>query len=271
DPLSHWGSSEIGSRRGVHGPEPYPNARWKCNRGVSAPSGAPLQLAMKPRARECPVALHGRGGDAERLARLLDGEPREEAKLDYARLPLVELGEAIERLVQLLGGDIERQRARERFTRRVRVLERHAHRAAAALLRVAPACVVHEDATHGLRGEPHEVRAVLPGDLALVEQPDVGLVRERRRLERVARAFAPKVAAGETAHLVVHEREERVQRALVALTPAKERSGDIGGGRSPLGGFHDRREYSSSVPPSGARVSPPICGSTSSVSPPGAP
>ena len=54
--------------------------------------------------------------------------------------------------------------------------------------------VVNEDAAHGLRRDPEEVRAVLPLDLALVDELEVRLVDEGRGLEGVVGALAPQVA-----------------------------------------------------------------------------
>ena len=51
--------------------------------------------------------------------------------------------------------------------------------------------VVHEDPAHDLRRDTEEVRAILPIDLALVNEPHVRLMDQGRRLQRVVRALAP--------------------------------------------------------------------------------
>ena len=58
------------------------------------------QLPGEPRARERPVALHGRGGDVHGLGRFLDRQAAEEAQLDDPRLAGVERGEPLERRVE---------------------------------------------------------------------------------------------------------------------------------------------------------------------------
>ena len=71
------------------------------------------------------------------------------------------------------------------------------------------------------------MRAVLPPDLVRVDEPHVGLVDERRGLERVAGALAPHVAAREAAHLVVDERDEGVERLPVACPPGLQQARDL--------------------------------------------
>ena len=61
-------------------------------------------------------------------------------------------------------------------------------------LAACAAGVVHEDSAHHLRGDAEEMRAVPPVDLALFDQPQVRLVNQRRRLERVPRPLAAKLA-----------------------------------------------------------------------------
>ena len=47
-------------------------------------------------------------------------------------------------------------------------------------------------------------------------------MHERRRLEGVPRLFAPEMAARHAAQLVVHERDQTVERLGVALAPGQE-------------------------------------------------
>ena len=56
--------------------------------------------ALQPRARERPVALHGRRRDVERFGRFLDRQPAEVAQLDDLGLTLVERGQPLERGVE---------------------------------------------------------------------------------------------------------------------------------------------------------------------------
>jgi hypothetical protein len=63
------------------------------------------------------------------------------------------------------------------------------HRAA-AFCGVLGARVVHENAPHHLRSHTEELRAVVPLGAALVDEPEIRLVDERRGLERVLLSLA---------------------------------------------------------------------------------
>src|SRR5262249_9151843 len=77
------------------------------------------------------------------------------------------------------------------------------------LLRAAGARAFDEDLTHRSCGDADEVALVVPRR-AGVRESDVGLVDERRRLQRLAGAFTAHVTGRDAAQLVVHERGERV-------------------------------------------------------------
>ena len=64
---------------------------------------------------------------------------------------------------------------------------------------------------------------------ALIDEPHVRLVDERRRLQRVVAALAPHVAAGDAAELLVDEREKAVERVLVALPDLREQERNVRG------------------------------------------
>ena len=69
------------------------------------------------------------------------------------------------------------------------------------------------------------MRAVAPVDLGLHE-PEIGLVHERRGLERVPTGFPPQLRAGQAAELRVDEGDQAVVGALVAGAPFPERPDD---------------------------------------------
>lgn len=54
------------------------------------------------------------------------------------------------------------------------------------LFAAMPPDVVNEDAAHQTRGDREKVRAVLPVDLALIDQFEVGLIDQHRRVQRIA-------------------------------------------------------------------------------------
>src|SRR5918993_2740058 len=147
-----------------------------------------LYLPEEPRLRHAPLALDGGGADAQDFRRLLDREAAEEAQLDDARLLRVERVEAFERLV-------ERDQVRGALARHVDVLvEREFLEFAAALFGLLLARVIDEDAAHHLRRDAEEVRPVLPLHLRLIDEPQVGFVDERGRLQGVALSLAAQVA-----------------------------------------------------------------------------
>jgi hypothetical protein len=171
--------------------------------------------------------------DAQDLGGFLDGEPREETELHEAGLAFVEGGELRERPVE-----VEEVEAPRRRRDALRGLELEAHLPLAALGRVASPRVVDEDLAHGAGGDAEEMRAVLPVDRAAADELEVGLVDEGRGLERVPRALVPEIGAGAAAQLVVHEREERVERTRVSGAPPPEELRDLSGRGDVLGVFH---------------------------------
>jgi hypothetical protein len=113
--------------------------------------------------------------------------------------------------------------------------------AAAAFAGGALASVIDEDAAHQLRGHAEEMRAVLPPDVALVDQLDERLVDERRRLKRMLRALAPEIPGGHPPQLAVHGRHQPIERRAVALAACGARGVSRGyrrrpgaSGRSPI-------------------------------------
>ena len=108
-----------------------------------------------------------------------------------------------------------------------RLVEGHLRRVAATLLIVPRARVVHEDAAHHASGHGEEMRAVVPLDRLPVDQADVGLVDERRRLEAVPHALARHAASRDPVELLMDERDQLLEGALVALSPSEQQSGDL--------------------------------------------
>src|SRR5262249_24581897 len=83
--------------------------------------------------------------------------------------------------------------------------------------------VVDEDAAHRLRRDAQEVRAPLEAPLGvLVDEPEVGLVDQRRRLERVVGRLPAHHPRGDPVELVVDDREQLVAGSRVARAQARE-------------------------------------------------
>jgi hypothetical protein len=83
---------------------------------------------------------------------------------------------------------------------------------------VAPR-VVDQDSAHHLRGDTEEVPTMLPVDVALVEEPQIDLVNECGRRQRVIDALVSQLARGNLTELLVHDRQQLVESGLRAATP----------------------------------------------------
>jgi hypothetical protein len=80
-----------------------------------------------------------------------------------------------------------------------------------------------------LRGDGEEVAAVLPVDLALIEQLDVRLVDDGCGLQPTMPPFACELPRREQAELIVDERNQPVERLAAAVTPRVEDLSDFRG------------------------------------------
>ena len=66
--------------------------------------------------------------------------------------------------------------------------------------------------------------ATLPVDRVLAQQPHVGLVHERRRLQRVVAAVPAQMAGRAAAQLAVDKREQFVLGVRMPLRPRAEQA-----------------------------------------------
>ena len=74
------------------------------------------------------------------------------------------------------------------------------------------------------------MRAVLPLDLADINEPEVDLIDERGRLEHVTRTLTRHVTPGEPAELLVHERQQLFDGVAVPASPLDEKGSDVAQG-----------------------------------------
>ena len=91
-------------------------------------------------------------------------------------------------------------------------------------------CVIDEDLTHHARGDPVEVRAPIPGDVALHE-PQVRLVHERGGLECVVRPLTAHVGGGNPSELALDRPDQAIVR-LLAVAPVPKETRDVFSGES---------------------------------------
>src|SRR5262249_2561360 len=89
--------------------------------------------------------------------------------------------------------------------------------------------VLDEDAAHGLGGGGEEVAAPLPvRPRARADQPQVGLVDQGGRLQRLARLLLSQALGGEAAQLVVDQRQQLGGGVRIALLDGGQDAGDLG-------------------------------------------
>jgi hypothetical protein len=82
--------------------------------------------------------------------------------------------------------------------------------------------VVHEHLTHDTGGDGEEVRPAVPVEVGGARQPQIGFVDQAARLQRMAAALAPHVAAGLAPQLTVKDREELFARGFASLRPGTQ-------------------------------------------------
>ena len=86
--------------------------------------------------------------------------------------------------------------------------------------------MVDEDAPHVARGHGEEVDAVLVGGVLAAGETQERLGDQLGRAKRMVGPFAAHVGGGEAAELVVDDRREAAEGALVAAGPGPQESGD---------------------------------------------
>ena len=84
--------------------------------------------------------------------------------------------------------------------------------------------MVDEDPPHQAGGHREEMGAVLPLDTGEVDEPKVGLVHERRRLESMTPALPTHRPPGEPAKLAVNQGHQLLERRIVTPPQATSRS-----------------------------------------------
>src|SRR5688500_6638317 len=171
----------------------------------SAVIASAMQLPVQPRSGANPVAVHGSWRDAEDLCRLGVGQSAEEAALDESAQAWVDGLESIERVADgedLVGAVLDRDRC---------FIEADAPQRAAALRGQVASGVVDEHAAHGVGGDAHHARRVLPLDFGLFCEAQIGFVDEARGVEGVPGSLVTELPAREPAELLIDAREDLVE------------------------------------------------------------
>ena len=86
--------------------------------------------------------------------------------------------------------------------------------------------MIDEHAPHHLRRYPQKLCAILPG-CVLIDESQVGLIYERRWLQRVIPPFASQVCGSPPVEFVVHDRYQLVSRTDIAVAPCTKQSGHV--------------------------------------------
>ena len=103
--------------------------------------------------------------------------------------------------------------------RRDRLVEHDPRCRAAPLAGRLPARVIDQDLPHQPRGHRKQVGAILRRRRARSHQPEIRLVDQRGRLKGVVWLFLTKPRSRHPAQLLVHERQQLLQRVSVPGPP----------------------------------------------------
>jgi hypothetical protein len=93
--------------------------------------------------------------------------------------------------------------------------------------RVLATGVINQDLAHQPGGHAEKVSPVLPGYFGFVDQSQIRLVNQGCGLKRMTGPLATKTVVSQPAQLVINQRDEFVQRRLIATAPLQEQPGDI--------------------------------------------
>src|ERR1700682_4374089 len=141
---------------------------WRARAHSSGFTGGPVaEVTRQPGLCECPSALDGRRRRAQCFRGLLDREPAKESHLDDARELRIEGREASQGIVE--GLDVDRVAG----GRDQSGIEGDAHLIAAALRGPARPRPLDQDLPHRPRGDAEKVRPALPGELRVLQEPEV--------------------------------------------------------------------------------------------------
>ena len=88
--------------------------------------------------------------------------------------------------------------------------------------------VIDQNPAHQLRCKREKLRTVRPVGLPLIDEPEVGLVHERRGLQDVPRALAAKPTSRLSPQLVVQKLQHLISGSQISLAPGPQQSRYVG-------------------------------------------
>ena len=109
------------------------------------------------------------------------------------------------------------------------MIEGHALERAAALGALLMAGSIDQDAAHCLGGRCEEMFAAIPGPVLFPShEPEVGLINQGGRLERLARLLLGQLSGSQLPQLVIDQRQQVLRGGRIACLTAGEDTGDFG-------------------------------------------
>src|SRR6185312_8169883 len=182
--------------------------------------GRTAETAMKPALGEPPMPAYRGIGEPQDRGDLVMAQTAEKPQLDDS-------GERLVRFFELDQGLVQGNQAGVRLHRQVGNLVESQPDEPAAVLRVLTSPrAVDENPPHDPGGDSEEVDAVPPLDGLEIAQPHEGVVDQIARLEGRPSSLLVEVVAGEPAQVVVDQRNQLVERTLIAASPFAEQSSD---------------------------------------------
>ncbi len=88
--------------------------------------------------------------------------------------------------------------------------------------------MIDKKPAYTLRRHCEKISAVLPVHPLVIDELNVQIVHQRRRLKRMAGIFGSHVPPSQTLELLVDERRQTIQRILISVVPGQQQCRDIG-------------------------------------------
>jgi hypothetical protein len=174
--------------------------------------------AIQPRFRASPLPRHGRSGHRQHIGYFILRKAAEVIELYDFALSRIQVRQLIERLIQ------QQEVTVAWFDRAEPVIDCHSECRIGSLGGSVRPRVIHEDPAHHLRSDREEVDTVLPIH-ALIHQPQIRLVNQRRRLKSMVVPLVPKISGRPASELLINQGQEIVLRVSVASRPRLKQAG----------------------------------------------
>ena len=176
--------------------------------------------------REAQVVLDDMHGLTDGQRCFFGGHAAEVPHLDRPRGRRMLAGERIDRRVEIEDGNQALGAVHRQSERNV---NRHALKIAAAFVGLPGSGVIDQNVPHGFRRERQEMRPIRKPGLRSAEDPEVRLVDERCRLQRVVPALTLQMPPGDAVQFGIDDRQQFVGRAGVSGARAAEQLSDVVG------------------------------------------